>query len=1102
MNKPRPWLLLTKITVVQILISSLSIVMAYAIDGMGQEVLDRKISIDVENTDFQEALLLISKEAKVKFAYSPEIVQGNEEVSLHVENEKLFHVLENLLGSDISYRVVGKQIVLTPTPARSGSALTREKSLVLLEVSGRVTDGAGLPLPGVNILVKGTTTGTTTDVNGAYRLEVVNQEAILVFSFIGYVTQEIAVNNRTTIDVTLTEDVQSLDEVVVVGYGTQKRSDLTGAISSITNEDLQQTPAGNFLEQSQGRLAGVDIVRANGAPGAPVQIRIRGNRSINASNEPLYVIDGIPTTANINDFNPNDIESIEVLKDASAVAIYGSRGANGVVLITTKRGREGKPVISYSGYYGVKQPIEDLNLMNGQQFAEYARISRGYAPDDDSNDANFLSSLEIENLQARKFTNWLDLALKSGHQQDHQISASGGGKNINYYISGSYFLEEGIIPGTDFSRYAVRVNLESKLTEKLKVGLSSTVSLSTRNQMSSAPYDNSLGYSPLVGPVDAEGNFLAFPNPREGLLPNPLLNYQPFQYIDETRRHRIFANIYAEYQFNDHLRFRANYGPDFNLTRRGTYTGLLAGSINEASIENQMDFAYTQENILSYERDFGKHHVNLVGLFSIQSSRFESSELSGQDIPIEKSLFYNIGSSSTITGIGSSLGEWGLVSYMGRTNYRFDEKYLLTLTARADGSSRLAEGNKWAFFPAFSAGYILSQEDFLHDTFISFLKVRAGYGEVGNTAISPFQTLGGLSRTTYIFGNNPAFGFRNNLIPNPDLKWEISKTVNIGLDFGFLDDRISGSFEYYVTNTEDLLLNRLLPITSGYNSILQNVGSTRNSGWEFTLASSIIDRPGGLKWDANLNVFANREQIVELFDGQSDDVGNRWFIGHPVNVFYSFKQDGIWQTDQADQAADIGQEPGDIRIADVNGRDADGNLTKQPDGAINSDDRMVLGSTVPKWSGGITNKFSFKGLDLSVLVYARMGQMLRSDYHSLGGNGWQGRYNSINLDYWTESNPTNAYPKPDAGEAPLYADAVRYFDGSFIKIKNVTLGYNFQSQLISRLGMSSLRVYSTLNNAFIFSPYKTVDPETSNGIVGGGSPLTTASYIFGLNLKF
>lgn len=1078
---------------------SMSLLLAWNGNAQVKSIEEVPVHLLLKEVKVEKAFKELERITEFNFVFASREVRNSPLISVDSHGESLYDLLVSIATqSDLSFKQVDGNIHVKKSEKENFITVMKYEDIT---ISGRVTDENGEPIPGVTIVIAGTTTGTVTDIDGNFSIDA-DEGASILISFIGYESQRITIGNQTQVNVVLMEDQSSLEEVVVVGYGTQRKSDLTGAISSVTSKDLQETPAGNFLEQSQGRLAGVDIVRANGSPGSPVQIRVRGNRSINASNEPLYVIDGIPTTANINDFNPNDIESMEVLKDASAVAIYGSRGANGVVLITTKRGKSGKAVISYDGYYGVKQPIQDLNLMDGQQFTEYARISRGHDRNDASFDGNFLAPLEIENLQARNFTNWLDLAIQTGAQQDHQISVSGGSDKINYYVSGSYFNEEGYIPGTDFQRYAMRVNLEAQLTDRLKIGLSSTVSLSERNQMSNAPYNSSLGYSPLVGPYDPEGNFLAFPNPREGLLANPLLNYEPFQYVDETRSHRIFANIYAEYEFNDYLKFRMNYGPDFNLTRRGRYTGLLEGNINTGSVNNQMDFAYTQENILSYDRGFGKHQINLVGLFSVQASRFEASNLSGQDIPIEKSLFYDLGSSSTITGIGSSLGDWGLLSYMGRVNYRFDDRFLFTLTGRADGSSRLAEGNKWAFFPAISGGYILSEEGFLDNSSVSFLKVRAGYGEVGNTAISPFQTLGGLSRTTYIFGTSPAFGFRNNLIPNPDLRWEISKTTNIGMDFGFFDDRINGSLEYYVTNTQDLLLSRLLPITSGYNSVLQNIGATRNSGWELTVAANILNRPSGFRWDVNMNVFSNREQIMELFDGQNDDVGNQWFIGEPVNVFYSFKQDGIWQINQADQAADIRQQPGDIKIMDVNGRDAQGELTNEPDGIINADDRAVLGSTVPNWSGGLTNRISFKGFDLSVLVHARMGQMLRSDYHNLGGNNWQGRYNSINLDYWTPDNPTNAIPRPNAGEAPLFSDAVRYFDGSFIKIRNIALGYNFEPNFISKIGFSSARVYTTMNNGFIFSPYSTVDPETSNGIVGGGSPLTTATYIFGVNLKF
>ncbi|MCE7057949.1 TonB-dependent receptor [Algoriphagus sp. AGSA1] len=1075
-------------------------VLATNVNGQYKSIDQVHIRIDKESITLSQFFKSIEKQTPFNFLYDTDQINPATVINLQERSGSVESFLRQVsMQSNLRFRQVNNGIDVKEDPKLPHVSISEHSEFA--EVKGTVVDQSGSPLPGVTVLVEGTSIGTVTDMDGNYSIAV-EERQVLVFSFIGFSSQRISISNQTIVNVTMMEDDKSLEEVVVVGYGTQRKSDLTGAISSVTAEDLRETPAGNFLEQSQGRLAGVDIVRANGSPGSPVQIRIRGNRSINASNEPLYVIDGIPTTANINDFNPNDIESMEVLKDASAVAIYGSRGANGVVLITTKRGKAGKAIVSYDGYYGVKQPIQNLNLMDGSQFASYSRVARGYSGHDSSHDSDFLSQLEIENLEKRQFTDWLDQAIKTGSQQDHQVSVSGGSDRIKYYVSGSLFREDGYIPGTDFQRNAVRVNLESNITDKLKLGLASTVSLSERNQMSNAPYNNSLGYSPLVAPYDENGNFLPFPNPREGLLANPLLNYQPYQYVDETRLHRIFLNIYAAYEILEGLEFRINYGPDFNLVRRGTYTGLMEGNINRASIENQMDFAYTLENILSFNKTKAKHSFNVLGLFSVQASRFENSNMSGQDIPIEKSLFYDISSSSTITGISSSLGEWGLLSYMARVNYRYNEKFLLTLTARADGSSRLGDGNKWGLFPAISGGYIISDEPFLQNTKISFLKLRAGYGEVGNTAISPFQTLGGLARTTYIFGTNPAFGFGNNLIPNPDLRWEISKTTNVGLDFGFLEDRFTGSFEYYITNTHDLLLNRLLPTTSGYGSILQNVGATRNSGFELSLSGNILNQASSFTWDVSLNLFSNREQIIELFEGEKDDVGNQWFIGSPINVFYNFQQDGIWQLNEIDLANDNGQQPGDIKIRDVNGRDANGNLTNEPDGKINADDRTILGSTVPNWSGGLTNRIGFKGFDLSVLIHARMGQMLRSDYHYMGGNNWQGRYNAINLDYWTPDNPSNTYPMPKAGEAPLYSDAVRFFDGSYIKIRNISLGYSFQDKFLDKIGLTSLRLYSTVNNAIIFSPYKTVDPETSNGIVGGTSPLTTATYTFGINLKF
>ncbi len=1002
------------------------------------------------------------------------------------------------------YALDAKAEIRPPGPSFPGSGFFQGKKLVAdVLISGKVISEAGEPLPDVTIALKGSKSGSTSGADGSFSLNVPDTRGTLIFSMIGFKTQEVSYNGNTAnLVVTLTSDSKSLEDVVVIGYGTQKKSDITGAISSVSSKDLSQVPAGNVMQQAQGRLAGVDIVRSDGAPGSPMQIRIRGNRSIRAGNDPLFVIDGIPTNTSINDFNPNDIESMEVLKDASAVAIYGSRGANGVILITTKKGKEGKAVISYDGYYGVKKAIENIDLMNGQEIARYVRIAHGLSPDDNSKDVSILSAEEARNLQNGKETDWLGSILRSGSQQDHQLSVSGGTKDVRYYLSGAYFDEQGILPKSDYSRTSVRVNIEARLNEKLKVGISSTVARDERNEMRDQPYGNSLIFSPLVSPYDSAGKIIPFPSQRIGNTVNPLVYLQPNQYTNERRGYRVFANIFAEYAFHKDLTYRVNFGPDIKSARRGLYTGLLDQSINTASVRNENEFAYTLENILTYKKQFGAHAVDVVGLFSTQESRFEFSEAGGRDIPIETSSFYDLGSASTLANINSGLLEWGLLSYMARINYQLQNRYLITVTGRADGSSRLAAGRKWGFFPSVAIGWVLSEEKFLQSSWLPFLKLRAGFGEVGNTSIEPYQTLGGLSRSVYAFGDNQAFGYQQSIISNPGLGWEISRTVNIGVDFGMFNNRITGSLELYNTNTSDLLLNRLIPITSGYTSVLQNIGATRNRGVEFSASSYVIDRKDGLRWDVNFNIFSNKEEIVELFDGQSDDVGNQWFIGQPINVFYSFKHNGIWQAKEADEARRFNQAPGDIKIADVNGRDAQGNLTRQPDGKLNADDRTVLGSTVPKWSGGITNRFSFKGFEFSFLVQARQGQMVSSEFHHLGANNWQGRTNMINLNYWTPDNPSNEIPIPKSNSAPLYFNALRYLDGSFVKIRNISMGYNFNKNLINPLKFSSLRIYATANNAVTFSKYKVVDPETSNGIVGGSNPLNTATYILGLSVKF
>jgi TonB-linked SusC/RagA family outer membrane protein len=1064
-----------------------------------------KVNLDLKNATLETVFKSIQDQTEFDFFYKNDQLPQNKVITKNYENTRVDQILDEVLeGTGLIYRVLNTDIVVTKGTTRSSSQ--RGNNIVAQQqtktITGTVTDENGQPLPGVTVVVKGTTTGTVTNADGEFNLQIPLNSESLTFSFVGFKSQEIQIGSTTNFDIQMVQDVIGLDEVVAVGYGTMKRSDLTGAISSVSGSDLAETLSPNLLEQAQGRLAGVDIVKNNGSPGSPSTIRIRGNRSINASNDPLYVIDGIPTSLSISDFNPRDIESVEVLKDASAVAIYGSRGANGVILITTKRGKEGKTVIESNNYYGVKSAIENIDLMNGQQFAEYVRIARGLERNDNSQDETILGELQTENLRQGFDTNWLDLILKTGKQQEHQVSFSGGNQAVNYYISGSYYVEEGVVKKSDFERFSIRTNIDGRFSEKLKVGVSLTASTDLRNQMSNAPLGNAITYNPLINPYDDEGNIIPYPNPLEGLVASPLLNYAPNQYFDETKGYRFFSNLFGEYNLTNDFSYRLNFGTDVRYSRRGQFNGDYDGSLSSGSITNNLTFAYTLENIFTYEKIFGDHALNLVGLFSTQKQSSENSSLSGRGIPITRSKYYDLGSSGEITGIGSGLSEWGLLSYMGRVNYRFKDRYLLTISGRADGSSRLAEGNKWDFFPATSVAWIISEEDFFNFPTLSFLKFRAGYGQVGNTAIQPYQTLGGLDRTVYAYGDEGAFGFGHSGIANPLLGWEVSKTTNIGVDFGLLDGKISGTMEYYDTKTEDLLLQRLLPISSGFSSVLENVGATRNRGWELTLSFNVINNNSGFRWDIDANIFANKEEIVELFKGTEDDVGNRWFIGHPINVFYDYEFDGIWQQDEVDQAAEYGQKPGDIKIMDINGRDEEGNLTKKPDGIINSDDRMILGSTVPDWSGGLTNRISYKGFNFSMLIYTRQGQMLNSSLHDLGGNNWEGRRARLNFNYWTPDNPSNEIPIPRWGGTPLYASAVRYFDGSFVKIKNITLGYDLAQELFNFNNISSMQLYLSALNPIFISKYDFLDPETASGNVGVNNYWSSATYMIGLNLKF
>jgi len=978
--------------------------------------------------------------------------------------------------------------------------------MVNWEITGKVVSASGEALPGVTVLLKGTTNGTATSVDGTYSLSVPETGGTLVFSFVGYTTQEKTFSGPGPLNVTLADDAKALEEVVVVGYGAQKKSDITGSVASVKSEDITVVPVTNASQALQGRVAGVNVTTAGSKPGAGVTVRIRGNRSFSAGNDPLYVIDGIPITGGLNDIAPQDIESMEVLKDASATAIYGSRGANGVVLITTKRGKLGNPQLTYDSYVGFSQALGKADVMNGTEYAEYKRESRratgNYNDNDPDADAKLFQPVELASIELGRSTDYQDMMLRKGLIQNHQLGLNGGTESTKYALSLNFFQDKGIIKIQDMTRYTVRLNLDQQFGKRIKLGASTLASKSVINGASLNPYDDALEENPLGIPYDDQGNLIFLPT-NDGLRSNPLSEIVPGANINREDRLRIFSSLYGELSIADGLTYRLNFGPDLIQSRTGNFTGRFTNARRNndptAGTREDQVFNYTLENIVNYNKTFAeKHSIGFTGLYSVQQRQQEATNIDVQGIPAEQMEYYNLGSALTVSGVGSSYQRWNILSYMARVNYGFKDRYLITLTGRADGSSRFAEGKKWGIFPSVALAWNMQNESFMQDmSWLSMLKLRASYGETGNTGIDPYQTQGSLSRTTYSFGNTGVLGFRPGAIRNDDLRWETTQSANIGLDFGGWNNRVTGTLEVYRQNTRDLLMRRQLPLTSGFGEVLANVGSTQNSGIELSLSTRIIpgNDNGGFSWDIDLNAFANREKITKLFQGKKDDVGNAWFIGQPIRVFYDYEKIGIWQTEEAELAKVYGQKPGEIRVRDVNN-----------DNKITADDRVILGTDRPKWQGGITQRFAYKGFDLSLFIFGQFGNMILSRLHDGYPTSFFGRYNNLDVDYWTPTNLTNAYPRPNQNqETPVYRSTLRYFDGSFVKIRNINLGYNVPANLINKIGMQSLRIYATAQQPLVFSSYvskhKGIDPEVNPDITGVETP-SFSQYLLGVNVRF
>jgi TonB-linked SusC/RagA family outer membrane protein len=977
-----------------------------------------------------------------------------------------------------------------------------------LTITGTITDAeTGEALPGANILVKGTSRGTVTDFDGKYSIEAESGE-VLVFSYTGYSAQEVTVGSQSVIDVALAGDAEMLGEVVVTGYGTQRKRDVTGAIATLDSDKIGKLPVASSVQAMQGQVAGVDIQSTGGRPGQAPTIRVRGRRSISASNDPLFVIDGIPQTsgtAAIVDINPQDIASMEVLKDAAATAIYGSRGANGVVIITTKRGSAGRTVVSYDGYYGITSAITNVDMMNGEEWANMRReaFRNGYdgaiPPDEDVFDVIHLQAMQEGDVD------WLDLVLKDGWQTNHQVGVRGGSEKTQFNLSLGYFDEQGIIDNMDYKRLSGRLNLDHTVNDIFKAGISFTVSNSIQNWGSSAVMGEALGNVPLAIPYEEDGVTPRFLPSNDGIRTNPLNEILPNAFVDERKVTRIFSPIYLQANILEGLKFTTTFGPDIRFYQRGEFRGSLTndnrGGPADAEMENVQDLGYTWENLLRYDRRIGNSNLGVTFLQSIQSLRVERHYSSVANLPYESQLFYNMNTGAVKGNIESRLTEWSLASFMGRVNYEIAGKYMIQATLRADGSSRLS-GNKWNYFPGLSVGWQIGDDLFSTVSWLSSLKLRASYGEVGNTSVNPYQTAGRLTRRVYSFGEANAFGFGLNEIPNPDLNWEVSKTIDVGMDFDIMNGRFSGSLDVYRTNTSDILLQRQLPPTSGYTSVLQNVGSTQTTGIELGLSANIVNTQN-FSWSIDWNISSYREEITELAlkdanGNPTDDIGNGWFIGQPIRVWFDYENIGIYSTAEADLANTAEQKvPGEIKLKDQNG-----------DGVITPDDRKIIGTDVPDFFGGITTNFAYKGFDLSAFFYYRQGQTIYSNFH-VGNNSLFARYNNLNVDYWTINNQDARFPRPNQNqEFTRNNTTMGYFDGSYIKLRNVNLGYTFPNSITEKLKMSNLRLYVSGQNLWFITKYDTFDPEVDDPdtgdlpSLGSGTTPSTRIFLFGLRANF
>ncbi len=971
-------------------------------------------------------------------------------------------------------------------------------------VKGQVTDKNGEGVIGATVKVKDAATGTVTDYDGSFSLNV-QSAGTLVVSYIGYLTKEVAFTPGQTLNITIEEDATALDEVVVVGYGVQKKSDVTGSVTSINKDRLSKLPVTNVLQAVQGAAAGVTISQGSSIPGDAPSALVRGRNSINAGTGPYIVVDGVPISksgGSLNDINPGDIESMEILKDASATAIYGTNGANGVILITTKHGKDGKPSISYNGYLGIEDFAHKMDYCNGAQITQRYKDYVAQNPGETMYNDFVKNQNEAEAQAAGRETDWLyDMVSQTGIIQDHNVTVNGGAEKIKYFISGDYMSQKGVLKGFNYKRYSLRMNIDADVTDYLRIGTNSYI-VSHNRDGGRVNFMMAEAMSPYGKVYEDDGSYCIYPMYTESLFFNPL---RDINQDHERRQWNINLNAYAELNFGNiwkpltGLSYKFNFGYSFVPKREDYYNGAEQNNPSGYGyIFNAETQSRTVENILTYAKDIQKHHFDITLLYASSRKKYHDNTATGAKFINDELLWHNLGGGGTQTA-KSYTDLYTTVSQMGRLNYSYDSRYLFTFTVRRDGSSVFGSDNKYGTFPSVALGWNIANEKFMEKAdWLNNLKLRLSYGKAGNEAIGVYETLAKMSNAALTMDGQSATAlYPSSRMGNSGLGWETTKTFNIGIDFGFLNNRINGNIDFYTSTTTDLLLQRNLPKISGYSNVYMNMGKTANKGLEITINSKNIVTKD-FTWGTNLVWSWNKNEIKDLYGDEKSDIGNRWFIGEPISVIYDYEMVGIWQKDEIERGDHLNwdpqAQPGDVKLRDVNG-----------DGKIDpNDDKTIQGQTTPKWIGGLTNTFTYKNLSLSIFIQTVQG--LKRNNSLLGtASDEMGRRNSpTEIGYWSESNPSNEFRS-------LSKTSNRWgygfpCDASFTRIKDVTLSYQFPAQIVNALHISALTVYASTRNLATFTSWKGWDPEADITQRGWGGyennyPMTK-SYVFGLNVTF